>query len=682
MIPILTLIVFLTPIQSVNPDTEWIQLLIDHYGLEWQDEEVDDYIFRLTDIANNPYPVRELDSQKLSELLFLTEITISEILNWQEKNELLSKDNLANSQLLSYIELELLTYFVVFETYGTKYQSDRGELRSKFRAPSIYSDFKFKTLSPTAKGYKEHLPAYLGNKSRIEDKIWISEQNYSLHVSRSKLPGENFEYPLQSGFSSFHLRIANPNLKNDPTSTFQIKEVIIGDYQMRMGHGLIAKNGTMRIGTEALSNQSGLLNTPVPNRSTVSGKFLRGISTQLRIASFDAQLFYSKRSLSATPFDDNSYYLPGWITKRTTQSEVERYRNITLLTTGFSTIYHYRINSYRINFATILLNHEFNKPIIKRTGYFNNLAFEGKRSLEYTSFLSINSQTWSYSFELANGFGENRAFVQRFNIKKNDLSIGLWQRYYSEGFRTIFGTGPAAMGGSNNEVGMGFWLKYRKSRIHQFQLFLDNYKSLIPRSGSMMPIYGWDQIVNYSRILARISNLELRIRRRSQLNGSVWSDHYGREFYNRMLSQNISFRATFRQRPDKNVFIYSKFDYNSNINGLDLRQGSGLGISQLIRYSIKKLDLYLSHLVFNTINFDHRVFNYEYDLMQSFSIPSFYGNGQRSYLIIHLEPIKQVIMRFKVGYTKYYDRTIIGSGNDQIDNNYRFDFGFQLRLSL
>jgi hypothetical protein len=678
----LVIFVFFTPVQSFKSDPEWIQLLMDHYGFEWQEDDVDDFIFRLTDIASSPYPVRGLDSQKLAELMFLTEITISEILNWKDKSELLTLDNLAYSQILNYVELELLTYFVTFESSSAIDLDNTTSIKPKFRAPSFYTDFKFKTVKPTANGYKKYPPSYLGNKNRLEDKIWVSEPTYSMHISRSKLPGENFRYPIQIGFSTFHIRIVNPNLKNNHSKKFQIREVLIGDYQLRVGHGLIARNGTMRVGTESLSNLSGLLNTPIPYRSSVSGKFMRGIITQLKLSMVEVQLYYSKRSLSATPNDERTYFLPGWTSKRTTLSEVERFRNITLFTTGFTGNYQSHIYRYRVNITSTVMNHVFNQPIIKRAGYFNTYAIDRNNSLEHTSFISINSRIWAYSFEYANVNGKNSAFVQRLNINKNDVSIGLWHRNYSKGFRTLIGTGPAAMGGSNNEMGIGFWLKYKRSRIQQFQLFMDNYKSIIPRSNSMMPIYGWEQVVNYSRILGKTSNLELRVRRRSQLTGEIWSDRFEREYYNRAKSQNISIRATFRQRHGRNVFVHSKFDFNTKIDEVEGRQGSGFGISQLIRYSLSTFDLYVSHLVFNTLNFDHRIFNYEYDLIQSFSIPSFYGNGQRSYVMIHLEPIKQVIIRFKTGYTKYFDRTIIGSGNEQIDSNYRFDFGFQLRLNM
>jgi hypothetical protein len=685
MFSIFVIIVLIGIPNHYKSDGEWIQLFLDHYGVEWQDEDMEDLIYRLNDIANNPYPVRELTIQKLAELPFLTEILISEILHWITINELLTHENLARSQLLGSIELELINYFVAFDTflYDNQIRPVNRSLKSKLKKPLIFTDFKFKTTYPTAIGYKGNTPYYLGNSFRLEDRLWISESNYSMHLSRSKLPGENMDYPLQSGFSSFHLKLSNPlTRRNDKEIIFQVREVLIGDFQIRMGHGLIARNGTMRVGTESLSNQSGLLSSSVPYRSTTSGKFLRGIATQFSISNTDFQLFYSVRDLSTSTFDENMFYLPGWISKRTTISEVERFRNISLSTMGFSGSSNFQIKSHRVNITTQILDHTFNQPILNRSGYLNSFGFEGVNSREYSTFISFHSLNWTSSLEFATGNSDNRAFLQRVNFRKDDLTAGFWFRYYSPGFRSVLGSGPAAFGGSTNESGVGIWLKYRHSRNQQFRIFADSYRSLIPRTGSIMPIYGSEQQVNYSRRLNLISTLELRVRSRSQLNGQIFRDHFEREYYNRQKSRNVSYRATFQHRPSRNIYIHSKVDYNINKNESGEISPKGIGVSQLIRYKFRKVDVYVSQNVFNTDDFSQRIFNYEYDLIQSLSIPSYYGQGQRSYFMIHLEPLKQIVIRFKVGYTKYFDRAIIGSGNDQTDKNYRYDYGFQLRLKI
>lgn len=681
MIFYLFFITFLTISPQFSSDGEWVQLFMDHYGDEWQEDEFEEILIKLSEIEKKPHPVRELNVQKLSELPFLTELVITAILNWISTSDELTYNRLESSGIIGPVESELIRYFVVFEHVNAEI-TELSVVRSKSRRvslPKINTDFRFKTTTPTATGFNGSTPTYLGNKNRIEDRIWITDPNISMHLSRSKLPGENRSYPTQSGFRTAHIRLINPMKSRN--RHILIEDVIIGDYQIRMGHGLIAKNGTMRSGTESLSNQSGILTSSIPYRSPTSGKFLRGMVTQVKIVKPVFQFFYSNRDLSASS-DDDTFYLPGWVMKRTTLSEVERYQNISLRTIGLTSTLDFRIRSYHANISTTMIKHAFTKRISNRAGYFNSFAFSGSQSQEFATFFAISSNKWAYSTEFAVLNGLNYAYLQRINFKRDELTTGVWYRFYSPGFRSILGAGPAAMGGSNNEVGLGFWLKYRLSGNQQLYLLADSYKSIVPRSGSMMPVHGANQTINYLVKIGRTSLLDFRIRRRSQLSGYKNITAFERESYDRQKIISQSFQFTFRYSPARNLLIHTKVDYNITKSESGSESGTGIGISQLIRYSFNLIDVYASHMVFNTDDFTHRVFNYEYDLMQSFSIPSFYGNGQRSYLMLHISPFKQVIIRFKIGYTTYVDRYVIGSGNDQINQNYRFDYGLQVRLSL
>ena len=107
----------------------------------------------------------------------------------------------------------------------------------------------------------------------------------------------------------------------------------------------------------------------------------------------------------------------------------------------------------------------------------------------------------------------------------------------------------------------------------------------------------------------------------------------------------------------------------------------GVLIGQSIGYTFKKLPLQLDASVawFHTDDYASRISLYEKGLLYSFSIPSFYGEGERLAFHARYELNKHFIFQAKYGWTHYRDREVIGSGLEQIDGNTKSDLYLQLR---
>ena len=85
---------------------------------------------------------------------------------------------------------------------------------------------------------------------------------------------------------------------------------------------------------------------------------------------------------------------------------------------------------------------------------------------------------------------------------------------------------------------------------------------------------------------------------------------------------------------------------------------------------------------FQTDDYASRISLYEKGLLYGFSIPSFYGKGERFALNIRYELSKYLIFQAKYGMTHYRDRKTIGSGLEQINGNVKNDLYLQVRLKF
>ena len=110
----------------------------------------------------------------------------------------------------------------------------------------------------------------------------------------------------------------------------------------------------------------------------------------------------------------------------------------------------------------------------------------------------------------------------------------------------------------------------------------------------------------------------------------------------------------------------------------------GFLIKQSIGYKFPKLPLQLDASVawFKTDDYASRITVYEKSLLYSFSMPSFYGEGERFSFNTRYELNKHIVLQGKYACTHYRDREVISSGLEQIEGNLKSDLYFQVQFKF
>ena len=109
---------------------------------------------------------------------------------------------------------------------------------------------------------------------------------------------------------------------------------------------------------------------------------------------------------------------------------------------------------------------------------------------------------------------------------------------------------------------------------------------------------------------------------------------------------------------------YRKEDATSK--GYFLAQDIYATINTFKRYPLR---ITLRYALFDTENYDSRIYSYENDMLYAFSIPAFYDQGTRLYVLLRYSLGKHFDLRFKYATTHYANRTEIGSGLNLIRGN-------------
>jgi len=107
-------------------------------------------------------------------------------------------------------------------------------------------------------------------------------------------------------------------------------------------------------------------------------------------------------------------------------------------------------------------------------------------------------------------------------------------------------------------------------------------------------------------------------------------------------------------------------------------------LTQDIAYKPKSLPFRftLRYALFDTDSYDTRIYSYENNALYVFSVPAYYFEGSRCYLLARYSFNRAIDLWVKYGFFLYNDRSFIGSGAEEIQGDRKSDLTIQLRISL
>ena len=108
----------------------------------------------------------------------------------------------------------------------------------------------------------------------------------------------------------------------------------------------------------------------------------------------------------------------------------------------------------------------------------------------------------------------------------------------------------------------------------------------------------------------------------------------------------------------------------------------GMMVLQDVTWSLGKISISGRCALFDTDDYDNRLYVYERDVWLAFSFPAYSGVGIRNYLLFQYSVSKKVDLWFRWAHVRYTDRNIIGSGSEAIDGNTRNDLKLQARIRI
>jgi len=655
---------------------------------EDSDEEIDytSLLENLSYFLENKINLNQTTYEELEKLQFLSEFEIHSIISYIKKNgQMMSVYELQLIESLSDKTIENLSYFVKVEEVpkktnfsllsSLKYGKNQVFLRSEFYLEESlgYSSIDSLELAenPNAR--------YLGNRLKYYTRYqYTYKDRISWGITAEKDPGEAFggKYaPKGFDYYSAHFLIKEIG---------RVKSLAIGDYQLKFGQGLVLWSGMATKKSAYVLNVKRRENGIQKYSSVDENLFMRGVATTVNFGNFDVSAFFSHKNIDANvslldTLDDevqevSSFQITGFhripseIADRKSISETVYGGNIT-----------YRQEKFKLGFT--LVNYLFGSELQKDLRTYNLFEFQGTENLN----AGLNYQ---YQINKLSLFGET-AMSQNGKMATTNgalislapqISLSVLHRYFDPGYQAYYSNAFGETGNTYNESGMYLGTEIHPIKKVKLSAYFDAYRFMWLRSSVSSPSNGSEYFIQADYEATRHFTMYFKLKREIKLENlsndvsvakqTAYSDRVQLRYH---LSYNVTDELNLKSR-----FELSK--YSDGVN----EYKTGFLIYQDVNYQFNNLPLKLNirYAIFDTQDYDTRIYAYENDILYGFSIPAYYSKGMRTYFNVKYSFSESFEFWFRVAQTYYSEKEIIGSGKDEIPDNKKTQIKLQLRIKF
>jgi len=636
---------------------------------EENDEELDygELYEALYYFAENPINLNKTTKEELRELYFLNAYQINKLLVHIEKN----------GKLLSYLELQTIAGFDVQTIQNLlPFITIKSSVTTKQLLANInqYIIMRDQFYLQEQKGYipdEDGDIHYLGNAHRTYFKYRLKNTFLQAGITAEKDAGENFigeNQPYGFDFYSAHLQAKNIG---------KIKNLIIGDYQMNFGQGVVMQSGMSFGKSSEVINIQKSGNLIKAHTAAAENLFFRGSAIQIEpIKDLDVIAFISSHKVDANITD-------------TLENEEIAFSSIQ--GTGM-----HRTESELLDKNVILQNHfgmhaNYNlKNLNLGISYYKTKVegFYDKNIYPYNKF-DFNGNTnqnlgmdYQYLYRNMNFFGEigrseNGGIAHVNGIMMGldkTISASLLYRDYSKDYQSEYANAFGERS-SQNEKGLYFGLEFTPNHKFKIKGYADNYEFPWLRFGVDAPTKGNDYLLQADYKISRAIKMYVRYKSETKEEEFPESTEISGK-----RKDNVRFHINYKE--GENWSFANRFE--TSLIDFDNTKTNGYMIYQDVKFKplFGKFTFTSRYVLFNAPEYDNRIYAYENDVLYGYSIPAYYGKGSKIYLVAKCNVIRNLDFWLRIAQTTYTDREVLKSGWDEIEGNKMTEIKLQLRYKF
>lgn len=660
--------------EPVTPNTEQ-QLENITANNEDQETEDDYFLQQMVQFIKNPIELNEADVADLIQLRILTPIQI--------RNFILYRDRVG--KLIDLYELQAVPGWDIgtiqkmrpYINVSNKI-SMAGSLKARIKNGEHSILLRGSQVPERSKGYlldsSTATNFYPGSPQKILFRYKYNYKNlFQYGIVAEKDAGEQFFKGKQKqgfDFYSAHIFLRKLGI---------IRTFAAGDFVVNLGQGLTQWQSLAFKKSADVMNIKREGEVFRPYNSAGEINFHRGLAVTLANGNWQLSIFGSYRNIDANLVSDTSQNQDDFVSSLQTsgyhRTKSETDDKAIQKQLAFGGNFSYQLKKLHLGINAV--HYKFKLPLVKSADPYNRYALSGSSFGNY-------SFDYSYTFRNLHFFGEaaftsslSKAFVNGLLISASSrVDLGLLYRNISGSYQSLYAYAFTENTYPTNEKGFYAGVSIRPGNAWRIDAYADFYKFPWLRYRVDAPSTGADYLVQ----LSYKPNKQLEIYTR-----------YHAESKPINVNPAPLTLAPVIQQPKKNWRTQVTYKINNTIivrnrteivwfdkNGAAEEQGFLIYFDFLYKPQLRPFSGNIRLQYFDTEGYNSRIYAYENDVLYSFSIPVFYDKGYRYYINLNYELNKSISFWIKWSQSLYKDKTLIGTGLDEIRGHSKSEIKLQV----
>lgn len=702
--PIVLLLLLIGPVLTAQTDT----IVTDGTDDEYQQQLIEDIVNNagndsdefsfnaafdlLETYRKRPLNLNRATYDELLETLLLSPIQIGQLLEYRDRmNGFISPYEL---QVIPSMTLDDVRRVQPYLRIGGELDDVKTPLGRMIAEGDREGYVRWNRNLETAEGYErdgsDGRQFYLGSPDRLYTRFRSRFGNkLSFGFTAEKDPGEAFfaENNRKRGFDYYSAHFFVRGLNRT------VKAVVIGDYNVSFGQGLVLFTGFSFGKSSQTTNIARGGPTLRPYTSVNEFSFMRGAATTLAFGKkMELTAFGSRRGVNGNrigtisvldtieqevlSFNVSSLDVSGF--NRTPSQVIDR-NALRMYNYGGSLMYRPFGN---LKLALNALGTRLDNRLFRRSAAYSRFFFQGDRLTNVSLDYRYRLRNFTFFGELATshnptpgqekitGYAQIHGLMLGLN-RYADLCV--LYRDYGVRFQSLFARPFGETATGRNEQGLYFGLELRPSKHWRVNAYYDLFRFPYFRFNVDAPDQGHEYRFRVTYWQKR--KLETYLELRSETKGFGLSGE---------IIDPVVPRTRFQGRLHFAYKITPQLEWRSRIDAgftEDVGEGrqTGLMLYQGLHYRSRGA-WSLSGRVgfFNTADFDVRFYQYENGLLYNARVVPYYGRGTRSYLLVRYKGIRQLTVEARIAQTFFTDGREVGSGLEATGGPVRTEVGGQV----
>ena len=653
---------------------------------ENSDEELDytTLFNNLEILADDPLDLNTATAEDFRQLLFLTEYQIFSIIKY--RNRYHGFKTVYELGFIDGIDDQTKKYLYPFVYVGDTQPKEKPNWKRIFTYGHHTVLGRYQRTLQHKAGYNiadsilELNPdktRYLGTQDKYYLKYNYSYKNkISYGITAEKDEGEQFFRGAQKygfDFYSAHFMLGDIGI---------LKKAIVGDYVAQFGQGLVMWTG-MAFGKG--TGVAGIIKKPRyvdKYASANESAFMRGEAATIKLKGFTITEFVSYKPLDGSvvrydTIDEVEEQITNFLETgyHRTQSEIAKRHTIKEFISGGNVTW----TGNKLKIGATGVYYSYSSPLNVNDRSYEYFNFNGQSGFNLGIDYLLNLHKVNIFGETAVGPNGGIATVDGVTCDfVPEFKMSALYRHYSPDYQNMYGQGFSEGSHTYNESGLYIGAEILPVKHLKLDLSFDSWKFPWLKYGVNAPSTGheWQGQITYTPKY----NVEMIWRAKYE---TKQKNSSGTENIRRIIDYNTAkYRYQLNYTPNKEWKLKSRIE----VSRYHLPDSTSWGflLCQDVQYKPEKLPLTFTARValFDTQDYNSRLYAYEQDVLYAFTVPMFYGRGVRLALVIKYDILDNLDFWFRIGNTYYADKTVIGTGLDEIQGPNKTEIKVQFRLKF